>query len=199
MKPVNWISDTGRKPCAASPTDMPAMTLSASGVSSTRSAPKRSSSPSVARKTPPSAPASSPTTRTDGSSAMARASARLTAWTRVISGMAAASPSRQVERRLALVGEILRQCLVGEIEHRFDPLRRGREISFRRALDRQGDLGQEPLLIRLAPHAGGDKIVAQPGGRLFRPAGTDLGAAAVPAGVVGGRMVAEPVSQRLDQ
>ena len=33
MKPVNWISATGRKPCAASPTDSPAIAFSASGVS----------------------------------------------------------------------------------------------------------------------------------------------------------------------
>src|SRR5437588_2239626 len=198
MKPVNWISETGRNPCAASPTDIPAMTPSASGVSSTRSAPKRSSSPSVARKTPPSAPTSSPTTRTEGSSAMARASARLTAWTSVISGIAA-SLSRLVERRLALLCEVLRQCLVGEIENRFEALPRSGEIGLGSAFDRHGDVGQQPLLIRLCPHAGGDEMVAQPGDRLFRPARADLGAAAVAAGVVGGRVVAEPVGQRLDQ
>src|ERR1700731_341735 len=198
MKPVNWISDTGRKPCAASPTHMPAMTPSASGVSSTRSAPKRSRSPSVARKTPPSAPTSSPTTRTEGSSAIARASARLTAWTRLISGIAASLP-RLVERRLALFGEIPRHCLVGETENRLEPLRRGREIRLRGSLDRQRDFGQQPLLIRLAPHAGGDEIVAQPGDRLFRPAGADLGAAAIAAGGVPGRVVAEPVGQCLYQ
>ena len=37
--PVNWISATGRKPCAASPIDTPAMPASASGVSSTRLSP----------------------------------------------------------------------------------------------------------------------------------------------------------------
>src|SRR5271167_397577 len=168
MKPVNWISDTGRKPCAARPTDIPAMTPSASGVSSTRSAPKRSSRPSVARKTPPSAPTSSPTTRTEGSSAIARARARLTAWTSVISGIAASLP-RQLERCLALVGEFFGQRLVGEIENRFEPLRRRGEIGLRRSLDRQSDLGQQPLLIGLAPHPVRDEVVAQAGDRLFRP------------------------------
>ena len=41
MKPMNWISATGFKPCVAMPTDMPAIVASASGVSCTRSAPKR--------------------------------------------------------------------------------------------------------------------------------------------------------------
>src|SRR5690242_1944942 len=178
MKPVNWISDTGREPCAASPTDTPAMRPSASGVSSTRAAPKRSSSPSVARKTPPSAPTSSPTTRTEGSSAMARASARLTAWTRVTSGIAASLPRpfkrHLVESRLALIRKVLRQCLVSEIENRLDLLRRSREVGFRRALDRQSDLGEQPLLIRFSPHALRDKVVAQAGDRLFPPARADL-------------------------
>src|SRR5690349_22299719 len=138
------------------------MTPSASGVSSTRSAPKRSRSPSVARNTPPSAPTSSPRTRTDASSAMARASARLTAWTSVISGIGISIPA-QFERRLALLGEVLRQLSVGEIEDRFRPLRRGREIGFRRSLDRQRDLGKQLLLVGLAPHALRDEVVAQPG------------------------------------
>src|SRR6516165_410435 len=198
MKPVNWISETGRKPCAARPTETPPMSPSASGVSRTRSAPKRSRSPSVARNTPPSAPTSSPNTSTDASSAMARASARLTAWTRLISGMAA-SPTRQVERRLALLDEVLRQALVGEIEHRTGTLRRRCEISLRRALDRQRDFCEQLLLVRLAPHAGGDEVVAQPRDRLFRPARADFRAAAVPARIIGRGMIAEAISQGLDQ
>src|SRR5947209_12330496 len=99
----------------------------------------------------------------------------------------------QVESRLALLGEVLRQCLVTEIKNPFDLLRRGREIGFRRALDRQSDLGEQPLLICLAPHALRDKVVAQARDRLLRPARADLGAAAVAAGVVGGCMIAEPV------
>src|SRR5215471_10013283 len=151
MNPVNWISETGRKPCAARPTDRPAMTPSASGVSSTRSGPKRSRSPSVARNTPPSAPTSSPSTRTEASSAIARASARLTAWTSVISGIAA-SLARQIERHPALLGKILWQAFIGEVEHRLGPLSRRRKISLGGSLDRQRDLGQELLLVRLAPH-----------------------------------------------
>src|SRR5215472_3015585 len=198
MKPVNWISETGRKPCAASPTDRPAMTFSASGVSNTRSGPKRSRSPSVARNTPPSAPTSSPTTRTELSSAIARASARLMARTSVISGIAASLP-RQIERRLTLLGKVLRQRFIGEVEHRVGTLRRGREVSLGRPIDRQRDLGQQLLLVRLAPHAGGDEKVAQPDNRLFRPAGADFGAVAIAARIVGCRVVAQAISERLDQ
>src|SRR5215467_4353798 len=117
------------------------MSPSASGVSRTRSAPKRSRSPSVARNTPPSAPTSSPNTSTEASSDIARASARLTAWTRVISGMTA-SPTRQVERRLALLDEILRQALVGEIEHRLGRLRRRGKIGLGGPFDRQRNLAE---------------------------------------------------------
>src|SRR5262249_17973420 len=144
------------------------------------------------------APTSSPSMSTDASSAMARASARLTAWTRVISGIAA-SPTRQVERCLALFGQILRQALVGEIEHRVRALRRRCKISPGSALDRQRDFGEQLLLIRLAPHPGGDEMVAQPGDRLFRPACAHFRAAAIAACIVGRRMITEAISQRLDQ
>src|SRR5215472_804336 len=174
------------------------MSPSASGVSRTRSAPKRSRSPSVARNTPPSAPTSSPNTSTDASSAMARTSARLTAWTRVISGMTA-SLTRQVERHLALVGEVLRQVLVGEIEHRLGRLRRRRKIGLSGPFDRQRDFGEQLLFVGLAPHAGGDEIVAQARDRLFGPARTDFGSAAIAARIIGGRMIAKAIGQRLDQ
>src|SRR5229473_2136195 len=50
-----------------SPTAVPRMPASASGVSKQRSGPKRSSKPAVARKTPPARPTSSPITITDES------------------------------------------------------------------------------------------------------------------------------------
>src|SRR5215472_669354 len=174
------------------------MSPSASGVSRTRSAPKRSRSPSVARNTPPSAPTSSPNTSTEASSDIARASARLTAWTSVISGIAASLP-RHAQRRPALLDKILWQAFIGEVEHRLRPLRRRREIGFGGSLDRQRDLGEQLLFVRLAPHAGGDEMVAQPGDRLFRPARADFGAAAIAARIVGGGVIAEAIGQRLDQ
>src|SRR5207245_30508 len=160
MKPVNWISATGRKPCAASPTESPAMAFSASGVSSTRSGPKRCRRPSVARNTPPSAATSSPRTRTAPSSAMARASARLTACTRLISDIPTSLPLGG-ERRAALLHEILRQRLVGEVEARFRALRRRRPLAVHR-LAHRGDVVAVHLL---ALDAGGNCFLRKGLGR----------------------------------
>src|SRR5437763_4796970 len=61
------ISQTGRQPAMHKPTAVPRMPASASGVSTQRSAPKRSRNPAVARKTPPARPTSSPITSTESS------------------------------------------------------------------------------------------------------------------------------------
>src|SRR5918999_4456567 len=58
------ISTTGRKPAMQSPTAVPMIPASASGVSTQRSAPNLSRRPAVARKTPPALPTSSPITIT---------------------------------------------------------------------------------------------------------------------------------------
>src|SRR5438128_82452 len=80
MKPMNWISATGRSPVSAMPNAVPTIADSASGVSNTRCGPKRSCRPSVARKTPPSLPTSWPITSTRSSAPSACSSARLMAW-----------------------------------------------------------------------------------------------------------------------
>src|SRR5207342_1269993 len=69
------------------PTAVPRIPSSARGVSTQRSAPKRSCSPAVARKTPPSLPTSWPMTRTEGSRSISTWSASLTASTRNRSAM----------------------------------------------------------------------------------------------------------------
>src|SRR6478672_2430954 len=69
------------------PTQSPLIRASDSGVSKTRSTPKRCCNPAVARNTPPLTPTSSPKTTTLGSSARARASAKLIASTSVTSGI----------------------------------------------------------------------------------------------------------------
>src|SRR4051812_34331880 len=63
------ISATGRQPAMHRPTAVPRIPASASGVSTQRSAPKRSRSPAVARNTPPARPTSSPMTMTESSRA----------------------------------------------------------------------------------------------------------------------------------
>src|SRR5215472_9276593 len=195
MKPVNWISATGRKPSAARPTDMPAMSSSARGVSNTREGPKRLSRPSVARKTPPLTPTSSPSTSTRASISMARASAMLTAWTSVASATAVGP----LHRLAALLRELRRQRRVEIVEDRRWRLRRHGHI----LVDGRGDLGrtvgQQPLLILLAPDPGRRQIFAQPRDRLALPVLADLGVLAIALGIVDRRVVAEPVGQRLDQ
>src|SRR2546425_3900773 len=80
MKPMNWISATGRSPVSAMPNAVPTIADSASGVSNTRCGPKRSCRPSVARKMPPSLPTSWPITSTRSSAPSACSRARLIAW-----------------------------------------------------------------------------------------------------------------------
>src|SRR5581483_3293360 len=82
------ISTTGRQPAMHSPIALPRIPASASGVSTHRSAPKRSRSPAVARKTPPARPTSSPITITFASRSSSVWSALLTASTSVSSAIA---------------------------------------------------------------------------------------------------------------
>src|SRR5438445_1153347 len=81
VKPRNWISATGTMPAMASPSDAPMMLASASGVSTTRSAPNRSTRPLVVLNTPPSLPTSRPSTMTRGSASISSANALLIAST----------------------------------------------------------------------------------------------------------------------
>jgi hypothetical protein len=64
---MNCISHTGRIPMCAAPAAAPTNPVSLIGVSMTRSAPKRSSSPSVTLNAPPYFPMSSPRQKTVGS------------------------------------------------------------------------------------------------------------------------------------
>src|SRR4051794_28353242 len=76
------------------PTAVPRIPASASGVSTQRSGPKRSRSPAVARKTPPARPTSSPRTITSSSRASSTWKQSLIASTRVSS---AKDPPKLVE------------------------------------------------------------------------------------------------------
>src|SRR5919106_5629457 len=195
MKPENWISATGLSPAAAMPTATPPIASSASGVSITRSRPKRSSSPCVARNTPPLTPTSSPRITTRSSSAMARASASVTAPTRVVSGMAVSPAGRGGS---ALLGQRARQLRVEIVEHRLGRLRLCLEIAFDRRIDLAVDLLDQALLVRLGPHAGLDQVGAQARDRVGRPALADRFGAAIAAGVVRRGVVGHPISERLD-
>ncbi len=87
MKSANWISGTGRSPLTAAPIEAPTISDSVSGVSITRSGPNSANSPSVARKTPPFTPTSSPRTITPASRRISLASvermASMNVWTAI--------------------------------------------------------------------------------------------------------------------
>src|SRR6266852_2260851 len=152
---MNWISPTGLSPCAAIPTHRPPISASASGVSMFRSRPKRCWSPTVARKTPPLTPMSSPSNTTLGSSPSARASAALTASTSVISGT-----ERSLDlAALAPIG--VREFGVEMIEHGFRGARARRQIADDRRLHPLLALGGELFFLRLAPGLLVDKIGPQ--------------------------------------
>src|SRR5262245_26487451 len=159
MKPMNWISATGFRPCAAIPTHRPLMRSSDSGVSNTRSAPNRCCRPAVARNTPPFTPTSSPNTSTSGSSASARARARLIASTSVVSGI-------PVLDLLALAGINLRELGIEVVEHRLRRTRPRRQVAGNGLLDTLLARGHEFLLVRFAPVHAADQKRAQARNRL---------------------------------
>src|SRR3990172_9697177 len=109
MKSANWISATGRRPYSASPTAIPTIPPSARGVSRTRSVPNLSQSPSVARKTPPLFPMSSPRRTTAGLRSISPASAELIAWMSVILAIASSFPAR---KKFPLLGQVPRHLRV---------------------------------------------------------------------------------------
>ena len=91
-------STTGRQPTSAAPTPAPACAASEIGASITRGGPKRSSSPSVTWKRPPSAAMSSPITNTPGSRSISSRSASLSAWA-IVSSRTSTSAARRHESR----------------------------------------------------------------------------------------------------
>src|SRR5947199_781303 len=190
---MNWISPTGLSPCAAMPTHRPLISSSASGVSTTRSAPKRCCSPAVARKTPPFAPTSSPSTTTLSSSAMARPRARFTASTSV------SSATGTLLQLSALRGVNLRQFRIEVVEHGRRTARRGRQIALDRGFHPLLTLRGELLFVRFAPKLPTDQIGAQPRDRFLLPACLDFFGRPVARRVVGRGVVAEPIGDGLDQ
>src|SRR5215470_4175013 len=193
MKRMNWISPTGLSTCAAMPTQTPLIKSSDSGMSMTRSGPKRRCRETVARNTPPFTPTSSPSTITFGSSCIARASARLTASTSVDSGMGA--PFQRVA--LGSIGP--GKFRIEVIEHRLRCARPYRQVAFRRRLDLLLTLAHELFLLRLAPCPLADEVRTQPHNRLLLPAPLNLFGRAIASRVIRGGVVAEPVGHRLDE
>src|SRR5262249_56334166 len=106
----------------------------------TRADPKRCCKPSVARKTPPFTPTSSPRINTRSSAAISWASARLMAWMSASSGMLVGLAAHL----LPLRGKLGRQPGVEMIEHRLRRLGLHGEIFVAGGLDPAPALPHHP-------------------------------------------------------
>ena len=192
---MNWISATGRKPCAASPMLMPAISVSASGVSTTRSAPKRSCNPAVARNTPPLTPMSSPssTTRSIGLELMReRLSDRLDE--RDLTHGAAPA------QRIALLAQRCGQLREQVLEHRRRRARRHGEKLGDGLLDAFAVLASRAaasLSASLQSRSRTKYCLSRTSGSR-RCARSSSAAAPIAARIVRGRVVGEPIGQRFD-
>src|SRR4051794_11999040 len=176
-----------------SPTAEPRIPASASGVSTQRSAPKRSRSPAVARKTPPARPTSSPITSTDGSRSSSTWKASLIASTMLSSG------TEDPPELLELGRERGRRIGVGVVEEQPDIRLR---LGFRGpdALAHQlGRLGADRLGKLVREHGRAAEVALEATKAFARtllldPLGIDVGAR-----VVGGRVRRGAVGDGLDE
>src|SRR5262245_30911461 len=175
------------------PTHKPLMRSSANGVSITRSGPKRCCSPTVARNTPPLRPTSSPNTMTLASSCMALASARLTASTRVTSGM------ESTLELVALGGVGGRQVLEEMIKHGFWCARPRGQVARDGRIDLALAIGCELLLLGLPPGLLADQVGPQPRDGLLLPAHLHFLRWPIARSIVGGRVVPEAIGERFDE
>src|SRR5229473_5402092 len=137
---------------------MPAMVASASGVSWTRSLPKRSCSPAVARNTPPLAPTSCPITTTLASCCISQPCAIAMASTMVIFANSMTAGLRSVfAGDEALLVQMRRQGGEQMIEHRVGTrLRLGQVVGHGR-IDLQRALFQQGLFLGGIPSSGADQ------------------------------------------
>src|SRR5690348_16012038 len=197
MKPSNCASATGFMPCAARPTVTPAMVVSSSGVSSTRSSPNFSCRPTVARNTPPLTPTSSPSTTTESSCCISYASAWVTASIRVMAAMSVRS-FFQRERKVALLFQVRRDLGEGVVEHRGHRLHLAFEIGIHFVVHPLVALVLQRLFLLLVPGLVRFEVHAQALDRILLPGVLDLVLAAIAAGVVGGGVVAQAIGDAFD-
>src|SRR5947207_4985798 len=183
-------------PASARPSEAPMMLASARGVSTTRSAPKRSTRPLVVRKTPPSLPTSRPRSMTRESLSISSARALLIASTMFRCALAA---SASVDKLRPLPEHARRRILVHVGEHVLRPRRRG------------GGRVRERLLVLLAqllgplhlafgvPHAQAGEVALDALDRVTRARLLELLRVLVAGGVVGRVVEAHPVGDRFDE
>src|SRR5687768_2068792 len=187
------ISQTGRNPAMQRPTAEPRMPASASGVSTQRSAPKRSRRPAVARKTPPARPTSSPITMTYGSRSISTCNASFTAST------SKSSPTEDSPE----IGEVGRVRL-GRIDERMleeeRQVGRGLRLGGGDAGAHEiGRLGLHLLLERVVEDALPAQVALVAAHALVRPLLLDALGIDVDGRVVGGRVRRAAVGARLDE
>src|SRR4029077_893761 len=174
MKSANWISATGRRPPIAAPIEVPTIWLSVSGVSITRSSPNSAQRPSVARKTPPFLPTSSPSTMTVSSRSISSRMPSRIASMKVLSAI-----SRRASRP-SLAGAPGR-WLLGRPVLGVDPLHRGRRLRIRlglgvvrRVVDGGLDGGLDPGRGLLREDPGLDQLRPEARHRVVRLLGGQL-------------------------
>src|SRR5438105_4047226 len=159
MKSANWISATGISPLSAAPMATPTMHDSASGVSSTRSSPNLACRPSVARKTPPFLPTSSPSTQTRSSRSISSSSASRMPSIRVLTAISALPPrggGSPKGRRGGRTHPL-------NLEHVLEQVVRGRRRRRLGGLHRLVHLGGAVLLDLLVLRLGEDRLLQQIG------------------------------------
>src|SRR5512144_3102500 len=189
MKSANSISATGRRPLRAIPIAIPTIPVSFSGVSITRSGPNFSHSPSVARKTPPFFPTSSPRTTTRGSRSISPAMASRTAWTSVIVAMASSLTAGQP---CPLLGEVPGHFGVHILDKRLLRDGRGRLACPHRPGDLVPRLPGHPLGGRVVDKAQALQVPGEAAQRVLLLPRVDLLPRPIARRVVGRRVRAHP-------
>src|SRR5580692_12083396 len=164
---------------------MPAMVASARGVSCTRSLPKRSCSPEVARNTPPLAPTSCPITTTFASCCISQPCAIAMASTMVIFANSMTAGFRAVFARNApllmqMGGQVRKQMF----EHRIGRWLRSPQVFAHRRIDRRRALLEQRLFPGGIPDSRIDQKFADPDQGFERPCILDFLTFAIAAGVV---------------
>src|SRR4249919_903459 len=201
--PSNCASATGFMPCEARPTVRPAIVVSSSGVSSTRSDPNVACKPAVARNTPPLTPTSSPSTTTVSSLRISYARAWVIASISVIAAGAAVAGSAMATALPCdgfgtLREQVRRRIAVEVIEHRGHRLHLAFKVRIDLDVHQLAALLDPRRFLRFGPRAGGGEVIAQAHVRFSRPGRLDLVFAAIAARVVGGGVVVQAIGHELD-
>src|SRR6185312_6879571 len=182
------------------PTAIPAMVASASGVSWTRSLPKRCCSPAVARNTPPLTPTSWPMTTTCRSCCISQPCAIAMASIMVIFAkvLRTAGLRGVFARDAPLLVQLRRQGGEQMIEHRIGRGRGPAQVFGDGRVDRRAAFFQQGRFPGRIPMPGMEQKFAHPDQRLEGPRILDFLRGAIAAGIVRGGVVAQPVGERLD-